>query len=112
MIYSKEIAGNIRIPFDTMQAKLKNSNEICNYLLEKYLSIDLVKVMGCKTLYDIAIPILYTHPEYFKIEPAKINKITAEGNYIFDGKMANKVKYCSQLNNEKVINELLAIIKN
>lgn len=112
MIYSKEVAGNIRIPLETMKTKLCHSNKIGRYLLEKYLSMDLVKVTGCKTLYDIAIPILYTHPKYFKIEPAKINKITSEGDYIFDGKLANKVKYCSQLNNEKVINELLAIIIN
>ena len=111
MIYSKEVAGNIRIPLEIMIEKLKGTNRICDYLLEKYLALDLVKVTGCKTLYDIAIPILYTHPEYFKIELARVNKINNEGNYIYDNKQTSKVKYCLQLNNEKVINELLEIIK-
>ena len=107
MIYSKEVAGNIRIPLEIIKEKLKGTNRICDYLLKKYLALDLVKVTGCKTLYDIAIPILYTHPEYFKIELAKVNKITDEGNYVHDKKITSKVKYCLQLDNEKVINELL-----
>ncbi len=110
MIYSKEVASNIRIPLEIIKGKLKGTNRICDYLLDNYLALDLVKVTGCKTLYDIAIPILYTHPEYFKIELAKVNKITDEGNYVFDSKKTSKVKYCLQLDNEKVINELLEMI--
>ena len=112
MIYSKEIAGNIRIPLGIMKEKLNNTNNICNYLLEKYLSLDLVKFTGCKTLYDIAIPILYTHPEYYKIKLANVNKITDDGNYVFDNKNNSNVKYCTNIDVDKVINELLYSICN
>ncbi len=109
MIFSKSIGSAMKIPLDRIKNELSNKNEICNYLLDKYISLDCVKEKGVKTLYDVVVPILLTRPELYTMESLPIAGITDKGEYIVEptGKL---VKYCVGIDDKAVIDELLQII--
>lgn len=111
MIYSKEIASSIKIPLDKIKTELSNKNEICSYLLDKYLSLQCVKDKGVKTLYDVTIPILLTHPEFYSLEKISISGITDNGEYVLNEKYDNQIKYCKNINTCNIIKELLQVLQ-
>lgn len=111
MIYSKEIASNMKIPLEIIIEELSNKNDICTYLLNKYLSLDCVKEKGIKTLYDITVPILLTHPEFYNLQNVSINSITDKGEYITNANCSTQIKYCENINSNEVIKELLKTLQ-
>lgn len=111
MIYSKEIASKIKIPLKTIKKELSNKNQICTYLLKKYLSLDCVKEKGVKTLYDVTVPILLTHPEYYDLEKTIINSISDNGDYITNTNCNNHILYCKNINSNEIIKELLETLQ-
>lgn len=111
MIYSKEIASNMKIPLEILIKELSNKNDICTYLLNKYLSLDCVKEKGVKTLYDVTIPILLTHPEFYNLKKSPINGITDKGEYVTSTNCTNQIKYCQNINSNEIIKELLKTLQ-
>lgn len=108
MIWSKEIAWNLRVPLEVITENLSNKHDLASYLLALYQNLEKVKLYKIKSLYDIAVPIYITNPEFFTMETISIKEITKDGTYLVgEGK---PVKICTSIQTERILNQFFKII--
>lgn len=108
MIWSKEIAAQLLVSSKEVNKQLRNKNTISNYLLEIFNQLEKTKIEKEKRLYDIAIPIYITNPEYYQMEQLEIEKIDDSGNYVLGtGKI---VTICKFIDKENILNQFFKTI--
>ena len=105
IIPCKGVASNLKISIYELEHYLKEKNELCNYLCNRFFNDGIHGIQTRRVIWDISVIAYLINKEWFEEKEMDCPKINKDLSYTFN-KNDRKIKFVTYLNSDKIYEDI------